>query len=171
MATSDAAPRLRPAVRAIMIDPRDRVLLVKLHLANDWAGWVLPGGGIEPGEDTVVALQREIAEETGATSQAFIGPVVARRRHIKPGMVKGWDGQEETFYLVPCHEFEIAPQMDKDLLRAEGVVDVTWWTLADLGATGERVVPDGLADLIAHLLEHGAPDEPVMIELIEPADG
>jgi len=150
-----------------MVDPSDRILLVKLRLANDWSGWVLPGGGIEAGEDPRAALAREIAEETGATSQAFIGPVVARRRHIKPGMVKGFDGQEETLYLVPCRSFEIAPQLDPEQLRAEGVVDVGWWTAADVAGTDERVVPDTLAELLAQVLEFGAPDEPVMIKLIE----
>lgn len=167
MASADSRPRLRPAVRGIMLDPADRILLVKLELANDWVGWVLPGGGIEPGEDPRAALQREIAEETGATTQAFVGPIVACRRHVKPGMVAGWDGQEETIYLVPCHAFEIAPQLDPAKLRAEGVVDVAWWKAADLTTSDERIVPGNLAELVAQVLEHGAPAEPVVIDLVE----
>jgi len=150
-----------------MIDPADRILLVKLHLANDWIGWVLPGGGIEAGEDTRVALAREIAEEPGATSEAFVGPVIALRRHLKPGMIEGYDGQEETIHLVPCYAFKIAPQLEPDQLRAEGVVDAKWFTAAELAAIDERVVPDGLSEVVAQVLEHGAPAEPIVIELIE----
>jgi len=150
-----------------MIDPADRILLVKLHLGNDWIGWVLPGGGIDAGEDTRTALAREIAEETGATSEAFVGPIIALRRHIKPGMIDGYDGQEETIHLVPCYTFEIAPELEPDQLRAEGVVDVKWWTAGELSTTDERVVPAGLSELVAEVLEHGAPAEPIEIELIE----
>ena len=69
---TDSELPLRQAVRALMIDPTDRVLMVKLLLErNGWTGWVLPGGGIEDGEDLPTALRRELLEETGL-AEAFI---------------------------------------------------------------------------------------------------
>ena len=156
----------RQAVRGLMIDPFNRIALVKLDWpSTKWTGWVLPGGGIAEGEGILDALRREIAEETGATPEnSFIGPVLWRRRHHNPNMTSGYDGQEETVYLVPCHEFEIAPQMTPDELVAEHVIEVRWWTLDELQATNEVLAPVELADLVVAALMDGAPDQPPQLE-------
>ena len=51
-------------VRVIVLDDRDRMLLVKQrHEDNDI--WMVPGGGIEDGESSFEAAEREVFEETG----------------------------------------------------------------------------------------------------------
>jgi len=157
---------LRPAVRALMIDSGGRVLMVKLDYWNRWVGWVLPGGGIEAGEDAITALRRELAEETGAVD-VFVGPPVCRRRHVSQGMIKGYDGQEETIYLVPCAPFEINPSMSVEQLRAEGVTEVRWWSVDELAVTDEIVKPENLVELVKQILDSGAPDEPVVLEQVD----
>lgn len=133
------------------------MLLVRLEF-SDWTGWVLPGGGKEPGEDDAAALRRELTEETGIP-QVFIGPPLWVRRMTGPNFTT-YDGQEETVYLVPCHEFEIAPTMTPEELRDEGLVEHRWWTLAELEATTEIVRPTELATVVRQVLEFGAPAEP-----------
>ncbi|MBQ8930057.1 MAG: 8-oxo-dGTP diphosphatase [Oscillospiraceae bacterium] len=44
----------------------DRVLLQN-RVKNDWKGYALPGGHVEPGESFVDAVIREMREETGLT--------------------------------------------------------------------------------------------------------
>lgn len=53
---------LRPGVYAIL--PRDGQLLLT-HQMAPWPEVQLPGGGIDPGEQPLPALYREVFEETG----------------------------------------------------------------------------------------------------------
>jgi ADP-ribose pyrophosphatase YjhB (NUDIX family) len=56
------------SVAGILFNPeRTAVLLIK---RRDVPVWVLPGGGLEPGELPQEAIQREILEETGLTVKA-----------------------------------------------------------------------------------------------------
>ncbi len=158
---------LRQAVRALMIDRADRVLMVKLHLErNGWTGWILPGGGIEANEDAQSALRRELHEETGLTN-AFIGPVVCRRTQRGSGIAPGFGGQQEDIHMVPCHDFTLSPALPEDELRAEGIVDMRWFTPAELHATTDKLVPEGLADLVDRVLEFGGSIDPLVIEVTE----
>ena len=88
--------RIRDAVRAVVLDPDDRVLLVRFEFAH-WSGWATPGGGVARGETDEVAIRRELAEETGL--EAFeLGPLVWTRTHLFE--LDEWDGQVERCYLV-----------------------------------------------------------------------
>lgn len=57
----DASIRIRVAV---CLFENEEVLLVQ-HRKGDRSYWLLPGGGVEPGEMLVEAAQRELREETG----------------------------------------------------------------------------------------------------------
>ena len=163
--TTDADLPIRQAVRALMLDRQDRIVMVKLDIRG-WVGWVLPGGGIEEGEDLETALRRELLEETGLDN-AFVGPVVCYRRHLGPSIAPGFGGQQETIFMVPCHEHTLAPIFSTEELRAEGIVDMKWFTLAELNAMSETIVPGRLPSLVEQVLEFGGSIDPMVIEVAE----
>ncbi|WP_431278849.1 NUDIX hydrolase [Leifsonia poae] len=76
---------IRVAAYGVIVD-EGRILLAHWR-ENGRSGWTLPGGGIDPGEDPVDAVVREIAEETGYVAE--------------PGELLGIDS-----YIVPAeHRF------------------------------------------------------------------
>ncbi len=146
----------RHAVRALVLDPADRVMLV---CADDELGvwWTTPGGGIETGETDGQALARELVEELGL--HAFdLGPPIWTREHrlVNP---RRWGKQTERHYLVRTASFEPAPTFDADALAEEGVTDARWFTLDEV--RGLITGPRRLADLVADLLENGPPPVPI----------
>ena len=52
--------RIRPAVRGVVVTPDADVLLVRFEFPTRTV-WALPGGGLEPDEDHLTALRRELA--------------------------------------------------------------------------------------------------------------
>lgn len=60
-------PYQRPAAYAVVVaERRGQPCLLLTSFTDDPAGrWGLPGGGIDPGEDPVLAVVREVWEETG----------------------------------------------------------------------------------------------------------
>ena len=141
-------PSLRDAVRAVVVDPGRRVLLVRFEFPH-WKGWATPGGGISPGESDEEALRRELAEETGL-DEFDLGPLVWRRTHLFD--LGEWDGQVERYYLVRVPEFVPTPRLTWEELNDEYVTAVRWWTLDELEATGEEFAPRRLPDLVRDLL-------------------
>jgi TDG/mug DNA glycosylase family protein len=150
----------RHAVRALVLDHDDRVLLVLFRDANGQEWWATPGGGIDEGEDVESALRRELAEELGL-DDFELGPEIWTREHTF-----AWRGrilrQRERMWLVEVPAHEPAPRVD---LAAELVADVRWWTLAELAETTTTLVPVRLPELIRELRANGPPAKPFDVGL------
>jgi 8-oxo-dGTP pyrophosphatase MutT (NUDIX family)/G:T/U-mismatch repair DNA glycosylase len=145
----------RSGVRALVLDPADRILLVRFDDAmGSW--WATPGGGVDPGESDVDALTRELGEEVGL-HEFELGPLLWTREHwhVNP---RRFGGQRERCYLVQTDAFEIAPTFTEAELAAEGVHEARWFTLDELA--GVTTGPRRLEELVRTLLEQGPPTEP-----------
>lgn len=153
------ALRIREAVRALVIDPDERVLLVRFEFPAA-TRWALPGGGLEAGEAHVDALRRELAEELGLVDPE-IGPQIWHRLHIVPFINGQFDGQREQIHLVRSEAFEPAPQLSWAQLNAEFVHELRWWSLDEIAASDAHFVPESLHDLLLALLRDGPPHQSI----------
>jgi 8-oxo-dGTP diphosphatase len=151
--------RLRQAARAVVLDPADRILLVRFQFPARTV-WATPGGGIDHGETHEQAIVRELAEEAGL-EEVELGPWIWTRTHVFPFESGRWDGQQERYVLVRTPAFEPAPRFTPDELAAEFVTAVRWWTQAELATAEELFAPRRLPELVAALLRDGPPGEPV----------
>lgn len=153
---------IRPTARVILLDPDDRVLLMKgrMPTARDGPGaWFAIGGGVEPGETPSQAAMREIVEETGFLDFEF-GPLLWLREGVmrmpEPTLFK------ESYFLARCDGGEPDRSGWQDVERAL-VDDIRWWRRDELLLTGDRVFPPGLAHLLEDVIAGRLPAEPVAI--------
>jgi 8-oxo-dGTP pyrophosphatase MutT (NUDIX family) len=133
----------RRSVRALLLNEHAEILLIRIRSPEGVVFWVTPGGGVEAGENAVMALQRELHEEL-ALQDAAIGPVIWRRHHTYDwGSVR--ISKREEYRIVTTRRF--LPSM-QDADEARWVEDMRWWTLGDLLASREQFTPLTLAVIL-----------------------
>ncbi len=158
--------RERKTVRILLLDPMDRLLLMRGRMVADGIpAWFTVGGGLEPGESINAGALREIAEETGF-SDVVLGPQVWLRDatgHLPSGervLLR------ETYLFARCAGLEPSREgwepHENDL-----VDDLCWWSLADLKSCPDPVYPERLLDLLPELLTGCFPDPPLVISPLE----
>jgi 8-oxo-dGTP pyrophosphatase MutT (NUDIX family) len=151
---------VRQGVRALLLDPDDRILLVRF--VNPETGeefWATPGGGLDPGESLEDGLRRELREETGLEN-VDIGPVVWTRRHVFPWADRTLD-QSERIALVRTPAFEPRPELTPSQLVEEGVHELRWWTLGELAVSDANFAPRRIVRFLRQLLDEGPPTAPI----------
>ncbi len=138
---------MRRAARVVLLDPDDRVLLMRYDdQPPNGRHWSTPGGGLNESEDYPEAALRELAEETGWTDIALLGEVL---RHTRTMVAGGRTvRQYERLYLArtsqPCREITGVEAMHE----SDGIAAWRWWTLAELDSTAETVWPTELTRII-----------------------
>ncbi|HET7802257.1 MAG TPA: NUDIX domain-containing protein [Humibacillus xanthopallidus] len=167
-----ATPRLRHAVRAVILAEDDHVLLCRFSLPHPAVPtganvvWAAPGGGIEPGELPLQALRRELHEETGLVIDAD-PPHVWHQEVVQAGHADGYDGVVNDYFLVRTPRFDPRGALSDDELAAEHISAMRWWQHADIAAYDgpDLFSPRDLATPLAALLAGDVPYAPVALGL------
>ncbi len=126
----DVTYKLRPGAYAVLLKGEQMLLT---HQADPVPEFQLPGGGIDPGESPVVALMREVFEETGyrIAKPRRLG---AFRRFTFMPEYDLWAEKLCTIY-VAMPTLQIGPP-------TEPGHEAVWMTIADavpqLGNAGDR---------------------------------
>jgi ADP-ribose pyrophosphatase YjhB (NUDIX family) len=108
-------------VSAVVRDGSGRILLIKTAKA----GWELPGGQVEPGEDFITALTREVREETGC--EIDVGRLT--------GVTSSTGAPRVTIFTFLCRHISGDPYPGDDS------IDVGWFA------------PDTVVSLVTHAVE------------------
>lgn len=151
----------RTAVRVILIDPDNRVLMVGARDPDDGRNvWFLPGGGLEDTEGLEDNARRELLEELSLEDLPELhGPVWKRNHHFT------WDGREiiqhEWFlvghlaHAIPTERYRPPDNEGKYSIGAR------WLSVDELEAWPDIIAPRRLAQLLPSILAGALPPQPI----------
>ena len=153
----------RPAARVVLLDRDGRIFMVNAEDPLDPykpAWWEIPGGGINRGEDSATAAARELVEETGI-EDVEMGPVIWTQ-HVQFTFGGYFFDSHEKIHVAWCDGGEYRPR-HLEALEAAAFMGARWWTLDDLLASTQPVLPALLREHLAPIVAGDLPEVPIDI--------
>lgn len=151
-----SAPIDRVGGRLLLLDPHGRVLLIHERIHDGSEHWLTPGGGVEPGETPAQAARREGFEEIGVQVElAADAPAVLITQRLWSWAELTYDQVDHFFVSRVEGELSIAPQ-GLTPVESQTLLGYRWWSVEELRATTDVVVPAELADVVAEVLADSA---------------
>jgi putative (di)nucleoside polyphosphate hydrolase len=94
----------RPNVGVVLFHPDGRAWFGRRAGASPPYNWQFPQGGVDAGEDMEAAARRELAEETGAVSVAYLGRTDGwivydfPPQYVGAKSARGFKGQKQVWF-------------------------------------------------------------------------
>jgi ADP-ribose pyrophosphatase YjhB (NUDIX family) len=163
MPTTAGATAPRIGARVLLLDTRDRVLLIHALDPDDpsrrW--WELPGGGVDEGEDLTMTARRELAEETGITLTELGRQLWVRESRFR---YRGRDHHRiEHVFLARTPSTALRVPLRPTENEKAGLIERRWWSAAELRHCPDPLLPNNLPDLLDDLLDGRFSDTPLTL--------
>ncbi|WP_433222798.1 NUDIX domain-containing protein [Dactylosporangium sp. CS-047395] len=136
---------MRQSARAILLDDRSRLLLIRRTRADRPVYWSTPGGTVEPTDPTLEsAMRRELLEELGATA----GP--ARLVFTTTRTFDDGTSARQHFFVCRLHTLDLSRRCGPEFARPDlGGFDLERIVVGGDGTVGVNLQPPALQTFIA----------------------
>ncbi|MET9892300.1 NUDIX domain-containing protein [Streptomyces sp. NPDC006465] len=159
----------RQAARVAVLDPAGAVFMFRYDNEEVGVHWALPGGGMDPGESPLEAVERELREETGWSDIELDGTVLCLWEHdfTRAGVPVR---QHEHIFLAYGPRRDLVGELGESH-AADGILRARWWSPADLSYAAEPLWPPQLPELLAAVRQDGPPMTPVDLGFVPNGPG
>ncbi|MDT0342197.1 NUDIX hydrolase [Streptomyces litchfieldiae] len=143
---AQAQPVVKRTARAILLDAAD-LIVIKRTKPGRPPYWITPGGGVEPGDATVLdALHREVYEELGAKVTDVVPAFVDTVPHV-PGPGDGTPPGLKVQHFFACRLASMDPALrhGPEVDEPCGTYEIVRLPFTPEGLASVDVVPVSLA--------------------------
>lgn len=144
-------PVVKRTARAILLDG-DSIVLIKRTKPGMAPYWITPGGGMEPGDATVVdALRREVDEELGGKVVDVVPAFVDTVEHTTDAGEEGVKVQH--FFVCRLESMDPSRRHGPEVDEPNGAYEIVRIPFTRTGVTSVEVVPPSLRAYLSANIE------------------